>query len=518
MSGKGRALISVSDKTGIVDFAKVLVGCGYEIISTGGTEQALKDGGVATVNISDITGFPECLGGRVKTLHPNIYAGILAVRGNAEHMAQLADLKVGIIDIIVVNLYPFKETILKQPPVSLEEAVENIDIGGPAMLRAAAKNWQDVAVIVDPDDYNLIAEQLKTGGIDRRLKLKLACKAFEYTAAYDVLIAEYLRKVTANDKFPDSLSFTYEKVQEMRYGENPHQRGVFYKEVANLDGTVAASVQLHGKELSYLNINDANGALELLKEFAQDIPAAVVVKHATPCGVGVGASIYEAYMNAYNADPLSIFGGIVALNQEVDAATAEKMAEIFLEIIIAPSFSKAAFDILTRKQNIRLLELKYISKPNLSDIYDMKKVPGGLLVQEFNAEFIDNAELKTVTKKQPSEKEMPELLFAFKVVKHAKSNGIVLAKDNATVGIGSGQTNRITALELALKYAGDRACGAVMASDAFFPMADCVEAAHKAGITAIIQPGGSIRDQESIDACDKYNIAMVFTGIRHFKH
>ena len=518
MSGKGRVLISVSDKTGIVDFAKELIGGGYEIISTGGTEQALRSGGVATVNISDITGFPECLGGRVKTLHPNIHAGILAMRGNAEHMAQLADLKVGIIDIVIVNLYPFKETILKQPPVSLEEAVENIDIGGPAMLRAAAKNWQDVAVIVDPGDYNLIAEQLKTGGIGRKLKLKLACKAFEHTAAYDVLIAGYLREVTGNDKFPESLSFTYEKVQEMRYGENPHQRGVFYKEVASLDGTVAASVQLHGKELSYLNINDANGSLELLKEFAPDIPAAVAVKHATPCGVGTGASICEAYMRAYNADPLSIFGGIVALNQEVDETTAAEMSKIILDIIIAPSFSKTAFDMLSQKKNIRLLELKNIGKLCTKDMYDMKKVLGGLLVQEYNADFINQADLKTVTKKQPSDKEMQELLFAFKVVKHAKSNGIVLARDNATVGIGSGQTNRVTSLEIALKYAGDKARGAVMASDAFIPFTDCVELSHKAGITAIIQPGGSIRDQESIDACDKYNIAMVFTGMRHFKH
>ena len=519
---KKRALISLTDKTGIVDFAQILVANGYEIISTGGTEKVLKDGGIPTINISDITGFPECLDGRVKTMHPNIHAGILAIRENNEHMVQLSALNVETIDMVIVNLYPFKETISKQPPVSLEEAIENIDIGGPTMLRAAAKNWQDVVVIVDPQDYPLITEKIKAGDdIDRELKLKLACKVFEYTAAYDTLIANYLRKATNADKFPPALSFTYEKVQEMRYGENPHQRGVFYKEVGNpdnIDGTVVAAVQLHGKELSYLNVSDTNGALELLKEFAPNTPAVVAVKHATPCGVGIGASSYEAYMNAYNADPMSIFGGIVAFNHEVDEKSAEEMSKIFLEIIIAPSFSQAAFDILTKKQNIRLLELKNITKPHTKDIYDMKKVPGGLLIQEFNADFIDESTIKVVTKKQPSEKEMRELLFAFKVVKHTKSNGIVLAKDNATIGIGPGQTNRITALELALKYAGDKAHGAVLASDAFFPLTDCVETAHKAGITAIIQPGGSIKDQDSIDLCDKYNISMVFTGMRHFKH
>ena len=519
---KKRALISLTDKTGIVDFAQILVANGYEIISTGGTEKVLRDSGVPTINISDITGFPECLDGRVKTMHPNIHAGILAMRENEEHMAQLSALNVETIDMVIVNLYPFKETISKQPPVSLEEAIENIDIGGPTMLRAAAKNWQDVVVIVDPQDYAVIAEKIKSGGeIDKELKLKLACKVFEYTAAYDTLIAEYLRKATNADKFPPALSFTYEKVQEMRYGENPHQRGVFYKEVgnpANIDGTVAAAVQLHGKELSYLNVNDTNGALELLKEFASDTSAVVAVKHATPCGVGIGASSYEAYMNAYNADPMSIFGGIVAFNHEVDEKSAVEMSKIFLDIIIAPSFSQGAFDILTKKQNIRLLELKNITKPNTKDIYDMKKVPGGLLIQEFNADFIDESTLKVVTKKQPSDKEMRELLFAFKVVKHTKSNGIVLAKDNATIGIGPGQTNRITALELALKYAVEKSHGAVMASDAFFPLTDCVETAHKAGIAAIIQPGGSIKDQDSIDLCDKYNISMVFTGMRHFKH
>ena len=516
---KKRALISLTDKTGIVDFAKVLAENGYEIISTGGTEKVLKDSGIDVINISDVTGFPECLDGRVKTLDPHIHAGILAMRENPGHMAQLEKLNVGTIDIVAVNLYPFKQTILKQPPVSLEEAIENIDIGGPTMLRSAAKNWQDVVVIVDPKDYEIIAEQIKNGGtIDKETKLKLAYKVFEHTSAYDTLIAGYLRKATGSDKFPESLSFTYEKVQEMRYGENPHQRGVFYKEIGNLDGTVANAVQLHGKEMSYLNVNDTNGALDLLKEFAPDKPAVVAVKHATPCGVGIGETICEAYINAYNSDPVSIYGGIVALNQEVDEATATEMAKINLDIIIAPSYSQAALAVLTQKKNVRILKLENISKPNTKEMYDMKKVPGGLLVQELNADFIDDSLMKVVTKKAPTEKEMRELLFAFKVVKHTKSNAIVLAKDNATVGIGPGQTNRVGAFEIAIKYAGDKVKGSVMASDAFIPFADCVELAHEVGVTAIIQPGGSIRDQDSIDACDKYGIAMIFTGMRHFKH
>ena len=516
---KKRALISVSDKTGIVEFARVLIESGYEIISTGGTEEVLKNNNIDVINISDVTDFPECLDGRVKTLHPNIHAGILAMRESPDHMKQIEKLNVGTIDMVVVNLYPFKETILKEPPVSLEEAIEKIDIGGPTMLRSAAKNWQDVVVIVDPKDYDGIEEKIKNNGfIDKETKLKLAYKVFEHTSAYDTLIAGYLRKVTNSDKFPDSLSFTYDKVQEMRYGENPHQRGVFYKEIGNLDGTVANAVQLHGKEMSYLNVNDTNGALDLLKELAPDIPAVVAVKHATPCGVGIGGTIYEAYMNAYNSDPVSIYGGIVALNQEIDENTAVEMAKINLDIIIAPSYTPAALDILTQKKNIRILKLENISKPNSKDMYDMKKVPGGLLVQELNADFIDDSLLKVVTIKQPTEKEMRDLLFAFKVVKHTKSNAIVLAKDNATIGIGPGQTNRVGALEIAIKYAGDKTQGSVMASDAFFPFADCVDLAHNVGVTAIIQPGGSIRDQDSIDACDKYGVAMIFTGMRHFKH
>ncbi|MCL1792866.1 MAG: bifunctional phosphoribosylaminoimidazolecarboxamide formyltransferase/IMP cyclohydrolase [Oscillospiraceae bacterium] len=516
---KKRALISTSDKTGIAEFAKILADLNYEIISTGGTQKALEEAGLDVTNISEVTGFPECLDGRVKTLDPKIHAGILAMRESPEHMEQLKNLNVKTIDMVVANLYPFKQTITKEPPVPLGEAIEQIDIGGPAMLRSAAKNRQDVVVVVDPKDYGLVAAQIKENGeVGKEMKLQLAYKVFEHTSAYDALIAEYLRKTSNSDKFPEKLTFTYEKAAEMRYGENPHQRGAFYKEIGGLSGSIASAVQLHGKEMSYLNYNDANGAIELLKEFSPDEPAAVAVKHATPCGVGTGETICRAYVNAYEADPVSIYGGIVALNQEVGEEAATEMAKTPLDIIIAPAYSEAAFEILAKKKNVRILRLENIAKPNTKDMYDMKKVPGGLLVQEFNADFIDESLLETVTKRPPSEDEMQKLLFAFKVVKHTKSNAIVLAQKNATTGIGPGQTNRVGALEIAAKYAGEKAAGSVMASDAFFPFSDCVELAHKIGVTAIIQPGGSIRDQDSIDMCDSCGISMVFTGIRHFKH
>lgn len=512
-----RALISVSDKTGVVEFAKELAALGFEIVSTGGTSKVLSEAGLAVTNVSDVTGFPECLDGRVKTLHPKIHAGILAMRGNPEHMQQIAELGVDTIDIVAINLYPFKQTILKDG-VTLAEAIENIDIGGPTMIRAAAKNYQDVAVIVDPTDYALVVEEIKNGGaVSKDTKFRLAYKVFEHTAAYDSLICSYLKdKAPGVGEFTPKLSLTFEKVQEMRYGENPHQKAAFYKEVGKNEGTLPAAKQLHGKELSYNNINDTNGALELLKEFKE--PCVVAVKHANPCGVGVGESIFEAYEKAYNADPVSIFGGIVAANREIDAATAAKINEIFIEIVIAPSFSREALEILTKKKNIRLLELSGISNPLAKTDFEMKKVAGGLLVQERNTAGLNEDELKVVTKTAPTDEQMAALRFGWKVVKHTKSNAIVLTTADATTGVGPGQTNRITALELAIKYAGDKAANSVMASDAFFPFPDCVEAAHKAGIKAIIQPGGSIRDQESIDACDKYGIAMVFTGIRHFKH
>jgi len=516
---KKRAIISVSDKTGVVEFARGLVKLGYEIVSTGGTAKVLTQAGVENIEVSQVTGFPECLDGRVKTLHPMIHAGILAMRDNPSHMAQIKELGVVPIDVVAINLYPFKQTILKDG-VTLEEAVENIDIGGPTMIRAAAKNWQDVAVVVDPNDYSKILEHLEQeGALSRELKFQLALKVFEHTAAYDALIAHYLRQQCKDAPlFPQQLTCTFEKVQDMRYGENPHQKAAFYREVGRYDNVLSAAKQLHGKELSFNNINDANGALDTLKEFGSRRPCVVAVKHANPCGVGLGDTLLEAYQNAYDSDPVSIFGGIVALNWEVDAPTAQKMSEIFLEIIIAPSFSAEALEILEKKKNIRLLELPALAQPNPSTMLDMKKVAGGMLVQELDTQLLREEDLKVVTKRAPTPEEMEQLRLAWRVVKHTKSNAIVLVKGNGTVGVGPGQTNRITALELAVKYAGDRAAGSVMASDAFFPFSDCVELAAKVGITAIIQPGGSVRDEDSIKACDQAGIAMVFTGMRHFKH
>lgn len=515
---KKRALISVSDKTGVVDFARALAKLGFEIVSTGGTAKALADAGVAVTNVSDVTGFPECLDGRVKTLHPKIHAGILAMRANPAHMRQLEELDVTPIDVVVINLYPFKQTILK-PGVTLEEAIENIDIGGPSMLRGAAKNWQDVAVAVDPADYAVILDELdKAGEVTRETKFRLAAKVFEHTAAYDALISSYLRKARHDESFPEALTLTYEKRQEMRYGENPHQPAAFYTEIGAPSNTLAAAEQLHGKELSYNNINDANGALDLLKEFGDAVPTAAAVKHANPCGVATGETLLEAYTRAYAADPVSIYGGIVALNRPVDVPTAEELAKIFLEIVIAPDYAPEALAILEKKKNIRLLRLPDLAKPNRPETLDMRKVVGGLLVQKLDTALLDESTLRCVTKRQPTPQELDELHFVWRVVKHTKSNGIALSKDHQTVGIGPGQTNRITALELAIKYGGERVPGSVMGSDAFFPFSDCVEAAAKAGITAIIQPGGSIRDEDSIKAADSANIAMLFTGIRHFKH
>jgi phosphoribosylaminoimidazolecarboxamide formyltransferase/IMP cyclohydrolase len=509
-----RALISVFDKTGAVNFAKELINLGYEVISTGGTAKILRENGVEVINISDITGFPECLDGRVKTLHPMIHAGILYMRNNPEHVKQVKELGVDPIDIVAINLYPFKQTILKEG-TTFEEAIENIDIGGPTMIRAAAKNHNDVAVVVDPSDYEKIIEELKNGQISLQTKKELALKVFEHTAAYDALIAGYLRKELNKSPLSDNLTLTFEKVQNLRYGENPHQQAAFYKEAGHFDGTLTAAKQLHGKELSFCNINDANGALDLLKEF--DEPAVIAVKHANPCGVGCGKDIYEAYMNAYNADPVSIYGGIIAANEIIDGKTAAEINKIFIEIVIAPEFTDEALEILKKKANIRIMQLPAIKLKNTPDMLDLKKVAGGLLVQGLDTSLYGE-KLTCVTKRKPSEEEENILKFAWKIVKHTKSNAIVLAKKNISTGVGPGQTNRITALELAIKYAGEKAKDSVMASDAFFPFDDCVEAAHKAGVTAIIQPGGSIRDEDSIKKCDEYGIAMIFTGQRHFKH
>ncbi|MCL2055782.1 MAG: bifunctional phosphoribosylaminoimidazolecarboxamide formyltransferase/IMP cyclohydrolase [Oscillospiraceae bacterium] len=514
---KKRALLSVYDKTGIVDFAKGLQALGYEIVSTGGTGAALKSEGVAVTDISDITGFPECLGGRVKTLHPKIHAGILAMRGNEEHMRELEEIGAERIDIVANNLYPFNATI-QQEGVTLEQATENMDIGGPSMLRAAAKNWQDVCVIVDPYDYDEVLEGLKKGGVPKEKRFILARKVFAHTAAYDAAIAGYLNVIPPQDTLPEFLTLTYAKKQHLRYGENPHQKAAFYSEVIPVAGSIAGAEQLHGKELSFCNINDANGALETLRDMYTDRACAVAVKHANPCGAGYGETLLEAYTNAYDADPLSIYGGIVALNREVDVPTAKKLAEIFLEIIIAPSYEKQALEILTKKKNIRLLKLPGLQSGEVSASLDIKKVTGGLLVQERDTLRADENSLKTVTKRAPTAEETEQLDFAWRVVKHVKSNGVLLVKGKKTVGIGPGQTNRVGALEIAVKMAGENSRGSVMASDAFIPFDDGIKAAAAAGITAIIQTGGALRDADTIAACDEAGIAMVFTGARHFKH
>ena len=508
-----RAFLSVYDKTGIVEFAKGLAGLGFGIISTGGTQKELERAGVAVTNVSDVTGFPECLDGRVKTLHPNIHAGILAMRSNAGHMKQIEELGVGLIDIVAVNLYPFKQTIMKEG-VTLEEAIENIDIGGPTMLRAAAKNWRDVASIVDPADYRKVLDELKNGGITQRTKFSLCVKTFEHTAAYDALISGYLREQNGGG-YPEKLTLTYEKLQEMRYGENPHQSAAFYREPLDISGTLADAKQLWGKELSFNNINDLNGALECLREF--DEITAVAVKHANPCGVGSAKSVYEAYMKAYEADPESIYGGIVALNAQVDNKTAQEMAKTFLEIIVAPSYTGEALEILKAKKNLRIMLILDMRKKAKANALDIKKPSGGLLVQQPDAALFDG-ELKVVTKKKPSESEMEDLIFAWKLAKHLKSNAIAVAKDKQSAGLGPGQVSRIWAAQAALQRAGEKARGAALASDAFFPFDDCVRLAAGYGIASIIQPGGSIRDEDSIKACDELGISMVFTGMRHFRH
>lgn len=510
-----RALISVSDKTGVVDFAKQLADMNIEIISTGGTAKTLEEAGIKVIGISEITGFPECLDGRVKTLHPRIHGGVLAIRDNMEHMATLKEFGIETIDMVAVNLYPFRKTIEKQD-TALEEAIENIDIGGPSMLRAAAKNYKYVTVAVDPSDYGIILDEIKkSGDVSADTKFKLAAKVFSHTAGYDCLIANYLWDKAALPQYPETITMTFEKLQDLRYGENPHQTAAYYKEMLPSKGSLSKAVQLHGKELSFCNINDANGALQALKEFNE--PAAVAVKHATPCGIGVAENIHKAYLKAFNADPVSIFGGIVAVNREIDIKTAEEINKIFIEIVIAPSYTEEALEILKGKKNIRIIQLEDIGDVEPGRL-DMKKVSGGLLLQEEDQKDFYMSDLQYVTEQRPTEEQMKDLIFAWKVVKHVKSNAIVVAKDNMTLGLGGGQVNRIWPTEMSLARAGEAARGAVLASDAFFPFNDVVQAAAIAGIKAIIQPGGSLKDQDSIDECNKHGIAMVFTGMRHFRH
>ncbi len=539
MKMKKRALVSVSDKTGVVDFCKGLVKNGFEIISTGGTAKALKEAGLNVIGISEITGFPECLDGRVKTLHPNVHAGLLAMRSNSEHMAQLEKLNINTIDVVCVNLYPFKATLAKG--ADFAECIENIDIGGPTMIRAAAKNYQDVAVIVYPNDYQKVLTELAEGGVTLETKKYLQYKVFAHTAVYDSLISNYLAS-QLGITFPDEVTFAYEKAQDMRYGENPQQQAVFYREQFPRKGSLSTAKQLWGKELSYNNINDANGALELLKEFGST-PAVVACKHANPCGVGTGDSVYQAYMRAYESDPVSVFGGILAINGTVDEDTATEINKIFIEIVMAPAYTEKALEILEQKKNIRLLQIDEITARRESTAFDMKKVYGGLLVQQYDESLIKGEDLSVfktraqvetstlangkqktvygcgvVTNRAPTEEEIAAMLFNWKVVKHTKSNAIVIGKQGRTTGIGMGQTNRIWAAQQAIAHAGKEAKGSVMASDAFFPFPDCVEECVKAGITAIIQPGGSIQDKASVEACNSAGIAMVFVGDRHFKH
>lgn len=514
-----KALISVSDKTGIVEFAKELEECGIEVISTGGTYKKLKEEGVNAIEISELTGFPECLDGRVKTLHPKVHAGILAIRNNLDHMQQLKNLEIDTIDFVIVNLYPFKQTILKDK-VSRKEAVENIDIGGPTMLRSAAKNYQDVAVITDPTDYEKVLQELKNeGSVSLDTKFYLMQKVFEHTANYDAMICKYIKEQREDKSFPTELTLTYEKVQEMRYGENPHQKGALYKEIGKCEGSLTVAKQLNGKELSFNNINDTNGALELLKEFEE--PTVVACKHGNPCGVGSASNLYEAWQKAFTADKTSIFGGIVVVNRELTLKMAKEMSEIFLEVIVAPSYEKEALELLTNKKNLRILELPNISIKQPEDSYDIKKINGGMIVQTIDSKLLEEYEI--VTNRKPTQKELEDLLFTWKIVKYVKSNGIALGKDKQSIGIGPGQVNRIWATKQSIEHAEELigtgiTNGAVLASDAFFPFYDCVEEAHKAGITAIIQPGGSIKDQDSIDKCNEYGIAMLFTKMRHFRH
>lgn len=506
-----RALISVANKQGITRFAKRLQELGYEILSTGGTKRMLEDEGLPVTAVSEVTGFPEILQGRVKTLHPGIHGGILADRSQQEHLEQLKQHEIRLIDIVVVNLYPFTDVIKKQE-TTFAEAVENIDIGGPTLLRAAAKNHAGVLPIVDPADYDKVIEQLEKGDVSPQWRKKLAVKVFQHTAAYDAAIAEYFAGRVGD--FPETLTVVGQKKQTLRYGENPHQKAAFYvTQQAGLQ-TIAGARQLHGKELSYNNIQDADAAIRLVQEFQETV--CVAVKHMNPCGVGRGHTPLEAYERAYRADPVSIFGGIVAFNREIDGLLAKQLTNIFLEIIIAPHFTPDALDQLTRKKNLRLLEVD-IETPEKRQ-YEIKTVGGGWLVQEADELLYNEQNIKIPTKTQPEADQWEALNFAWKVVKHVKSNAIVVADRTKTLGIGAGQMNRVGAAKIAIEAAKNISPDTVLASDAFFPMDDTIEACGKAGIRAVIQPGGSIRDNDSITKADEYGIAMVLAGMRHFKH
>ncbi len=512
-----RALISVSDKTGVAGFASGLVELGFEILSTGGTARALRGAGVPVIDVAAVTGFPEMMDGRVKTLHPAIHGGLLARRDVPEHLEAIAAQNIAPIDVVCVNLYPFEATIAKAD-VTLEEAVENIDIGGPSMVRSAAKNYAAVAIVVDPSDYESVLQGLGNNALDEAQRKALAVKAYAHTAAYDAAITRYL----SGEKFPQSLRLPFEKKQDLRYGENPHQGAAFYAEPRAASGTLATARQLNGLALSFVNLFDLDGAWNLVNEFQE--AAACIVKHANPCGAAIAGNLAEAFAKARDADPISRFGGIIACNRKVDAATAQEIIikGSMYHAIIAPNYDDEALKLLKNRSgwgaDLRILSTAGALLPPGG--FDYKRVSGGLLIQEADthASTITASDLKTVTNRAPDDEEIADLLFAWKCVKHVKSNAISIAKNGVMIGAGAGQMNRVNSVELALRQAGENSIGAVLASDAFFPFDDGPAAAASAGIRAIIQPGGSNRDADSIALCDRENIAMVFTGARHFKH
>ncbi len=519
-----RALVSVSDKTGLVDFARALTELGVELISTGGTRRELANAGLAVRDISDVTGFPEILDGRVKTLHPRVHAGILAVRDDPAHLAVLAEHGIEPIDLVVCNLYPFEEVVARGGSPH-EEVIENIDVGGPSMIRAAAKNYAGVAVVTDPAQYAGVLEELRAnnGSLRFSTRERLAAAAFARTAAYDRAISAYFSKrATQAELFPPALDLHFERAAGLRYGENPHQPAAFYTEPGVRGACLATAEQLHGKELSYNNLLDLDSALNLVREFRE--PAAAVIKHNNPSGAAVGSTLEDAFRKAYEGDPLSAFGGIIALNRPVDAATATQMTEPnrFVEAVIAPGYDDAAFGLLTTrpswKKSVRLLRTGPVAGETPVTSWDYRRVDGGLLVQARDAGGDDFAQARVVTKRAPSEAERADLQFAWRVCKHVKSNAIVLAKGGAVVGVGAGQMSRVDSVEIAVRKAGERSRGSVLASDAFFPFRDNVDAAARAGVTAVVQPGGSVRDADSVAACDEHGLAMLFTGVRHFRH
>jgi len=518
MGTLGKALISVSDKTGIEKVAKSLVAMGADILSTGGTAKMLQDAGVAVTEVAAYTGFPEILQGRVKTLHPKIHGGLLGRRSVDSHVKQMKEQGIAPIDVVVVNLYPFEQTVNK-PGCSFEEAIENIDIGGPSMLRSAAKNHEDVIVLVDPGDYDRVLDALHAGTVSLGLRRELAQKVFQHTARYDSLIAGYLESKISQSiskTFPSQLTLSFEKVEDLRYGENPHQAGAVYRDRQAKEASVCGAKQLHGKGMSYNNYLDANSALELVKEF-EDV-AVVIVKHNNPCGVALGERPVEAYVRARETDPVSAFGGVIACNHEVGLDMAKEITSTFVEVLIAPGFTPEALTELQRKKDLRLLAVGPLGSQE-RDTQDMRKIVGGLLVQDRDLGTLrEMGELKIPTKRQPTSDEYESCDFAWKVCKHVKSNAIVFASKNQTIGIGAGQMSRVDSVKLAQMKANLPITGAVMASDAFFPFRDGIDAAAAAGITAVIQPGGSIRDKEIIEAVDEHQMAMILTGMRHFRH